>query len=118
MSKQRLSRQRWRDLIEEQRTGGLSVQAFCKRHGLASSTFFNWSRRFKSEAPSSAADQTRAAPPPFVELEAPSASHTGEADDASATTSTIELVLPSGLVVRVRRGFDPRLLQQVVEALA
>lgn len=94
----------------------MSVQAFCKRHGLATSTFFNWSRRFKSEAVSPA-DRTNADPPPFVELEAPPVSRTAEAD-ASVTTSAIELVLPSGLVVRVRQGFDPWLLQRVVEALA
>jgi transposase-like protein len=117
MSKQRLSRQRWRELVDEQRAGGLSVDAFCKRHGLATSTFFNWARRFKSESPSAVAQASADAA--FVELEAPPASPLTKTDaSASNTMPPIELVLPNGLVLRVRRGFDPRLLQQVVEALA
>ena len=117
MSKQRLSRQRWRELVDEQRASGLSVDAFCKRRGLATSTFFNWRRRFKSE-PTSAVAQA-SADATFVELEAPPASPITKADASTpSTTSPIELVLSNGLVVRVRHGFDPRLLQQVVEALA
>ena len=117
MSKQRLSRQRWRELVNEHRASGLSVDAFCKQQGLATSTFFNWARRFKSE-PTSAAAQA-SADAAFVELEAPPASPITKADaSATSATSPIELVLPNGLVLRVGHGFDPRLLQQVVEALA
>ncbi|MFP4596571.1 IS66 family insertion sequence element accessory protein TnpA [Ralstonia sp.] len=112
MSKQRRSRQRWRELVDEQRASGLSVDAFCKRHGLATSTFFNWARRFKTEAPSEA-EQASPDVADFVEFEAPPVPRT-----TAAEASPIELVLPSGLVLRVRHGFDRRVLKQVVEALA
>ena len=111
MSKQRLSRQRWRELVNEHRASGLSVDAFCKQQGLATSTFFNWARRFKTEAPSVMAQASPDAAD-FVELEAPLAPTT------VAEAPPIELVLPSGLVLRVRHGFDRRVLKQVVEVLA
>ncbi len=93
------------------RASGLSVDTFCKQHGLATSTFFNWARRFKVGSPSTTEEANADAA--FVELEASPAPRTTEAD-----ASPIELMLPSGLVVRVRHGFDRRLLKQVVEALA
>jgi transposase-like protein len=143
MSRQRLSRQRWRELIEQQRVSGLGVLAFCQQHGLASSTFFVWKRQLKQEgvlsrdgkppcAPSSSSKGTS------VEPGAKARSSKGAASTSSApgmapsstfvevtpspTDDTpdrpVEVVLGDAIVIRVPRGFDPATLRQVVEALS
>ena len=112
MSKQRLSRERWRELIAQQRAGELTVVAFCRRHGLAASTFFNWKRRLESEGEGldDAEVAACADEPSFVEV-------TPEAL-TSGSDEPIEVLLSSGVVVRVRRGFDTSTLRQLVEALS
>ena len=44
-SHRRRSEEEWRALLWEQRESGLSQRAFCKRKGLALSSFRNWKRR-------------------------------------------------------------------------
>jgi len=36
---------RWRDLVEQQQSSGLSALAFCERMGLSQSSFFAWRRK-------------------------------------------------------------------------
>jgi hypothetical protein len=36
------------ELLEEQRKSGLSIQAFCNRHGIASASFHNWKKKFSA----------------------------------------------------------------------
>ena len=105
MSRQRLSRAQWRELIEQQRASELSVEAFCRQRGVSATTFFNWKRRLAAEPEPSTAGSGS-----FVEL-TPTAQTAGP-------EARIELVLAGGVVVRLRRGFDPTTLRQVVEALS
>ena len=39
------TRQKWRELVERQRSSGLSVAVFCARHGLAVPSLYAWRRR-------------------------------------------------------------------------
>ncbi len=98
MARQRMTAARWAALIAQQQASGMSIDAFCRRHQLPASTFFAWRRKLSEPNASM-----------FVEL-------THEAEPASA--APIELVLPGGVVVRVREGFDASILRQVVEALS
>ena len=84
--------------MEQQRFSGMTIDAFCDHHGLAVSTFFAWRRRLREPDV-----------PAFVEL-------THEAE-LTANDTSIEVVLPGGVLVRVHAGFDAALLRQVVEAL-
>jgi hypothetical protein len=36
---------RWRRWLEEQRSSGVSVRTFCRRHGLNESAFYQWRSR-------------------------------------------------------------------------
>ena len=125
MEGQHLSKQRWLELVEAQRTSGLTVDPFCQQHGLAVSTFYGWKRRLKDdgllsvEAASGNRSEAKASPrksvnpgeaPAFVEVTA------SATDDRQATP--LELVLPGEVVVRVPRGFDPDTLRRVGEALS
>jgi transposase len=91
---------KWREIIDRQQASGLSVGAFCRRDSIAESSFFAWKRRLGA-APSG---------PAFVEAKVVQT-------PAPRPAGGIEVRLRGGRRVRVRRGFDPALLVEVVAAL-
>src|SRR4029077_2664355 len=91
----------WRRWIEEWRTSGLSVRAFCARHRLSQASFYAWRRELQ---------RREAAPPAFVPVRVVAA-------DGPPPGTTIEVVLRGGRTVRVAPGFDAATLQHVVAAL-
>ena len=90
---------KWRDLIDRQRASGLSVARFCRRNGVAASSFFAWKRKLASPP----------ATPAFVEA--------AVARAPSLPAGRIEVLLRCGRRVRVGMGFDRGLLAEVVAAL-
>ncbi len=93
---------KWRDLVERQRASGLSVAAFCRRDGVAASSFFAWKRKLGFVP----------ATPAFVE-----ATVAGTPPPPTRSAGRIEVRLRGGRRVRVGRGFDRDLLAEVVAAL-
>jgi Transposase len=91
---------KWRDLVDRQRASGLSVAAFCRRNGVAASSFFAWKRKLGSTP----------ATPAFVEA-------TVARTPRPLSPRRIEVLLRGGRRVRVGVGFDPTLLTEVVAAL-
>src|SRR6185503_16096815 len=88
--------QKWRELVERQRSSGLSVAKFCARHGVAVPSLHAWSRRL-------------AAAPMFVEA---------KVAGAPESSGMVEVHLCGGRRLRVRReSFDRELLVEVVAAL-
>jgi transposase-like protein len=93
------TRRKWRELVERQQAGGLSVAAFCARHGIAVSSLYAWRRRL-------------AAAPLFVEAKV------ADVPAGMRSTGMIEVRLRGGRRLLVRReGFDRALLVEVVAAL-
>ena len=89
---------KWREWVERQRSSGLSVAAFCARHGIAVPSLYAWRRRL-------------AATPAFVEAEVAGAPGT-------RSSGVIEVRLCGGRRLLVRReNFDRELLLDVVAAL-
>lgn len=92
---------KWRDLIERQRASGLSVAVFCRRDGVAASSFFAWKRKLGSTP----------ATPVFVEATV------AGTPPPPRSAGRVEVRLRGGRRVRVGRGFDRDLLAEVVAAL-
>jgi hypothetical protein len=97
---QRKERQ-WHRWIDQWRASGLSVRAFCARHGLTTASFYNWRRVLERRA----AEQVLFAPVQVV------------ADAFPTQTSALEVVLSDGRVVRVTPGFDAATLRQLLAVL-
>ncbi len=90
-------RTQWRTLIEEQQASGLSVPAFCRRAGVAESSFYRWLQELR---------RPRAR---FAEVRL--------AAEAAREPGGIELHLPGQRYVVVRPGFDRQTLRDLLAAL-
>jgi hypothetical protein len=109
----------WRQTIRRQQRSGLGVRDFCLREGLKDWTFRWWRQELtrRDRQPSAAprvgqeGGPTEAAPAflpvRVVDLEAFS----------PRPAPPIEIVLPTGLIVRAPFGFDPRTLGDVLAVL-
>jgi len=100
MSRQRRSAQTWRDLIEQQRASGVPVSVFCIEHGLCSTAFYSWRKRFRSQESN---------PSQFVRLE-PSL---GDRPSGSWMT----LTTPSGFRLECNSTIDPQRIAEVLTVL-
>jgi transposase len=93
--------QQWRGWIHQWQQSGLSVRAFCARHGLAAPSFYAWRRELT---------RRDAAAPAFVAVRlAP--------DEEPAPARGVEVVLAGGRRLRVAPGFDPATLRQLLAVL-
>ena len=91
----------WRRRIEQWQASGLSVRDFCARHGLATASFYNWSRVLERRASER---------PAFVPVQV-------VADAPPARAGALEVVLADGRTVRVAPGFDAATLRQLLAVL-
>jgi transposase-like protein len=89
----------WRRRVAEQRRGGLSIAAYCLRHGLSEASFYYWKRKFRDE-PAADRSPARATFLPIAVAE---------------TNGSIEIVRPDGLVLRV--PCDERVLRMTLGVL-
>ena len=97
MNHVRRPRSEYEALIARKQERGLTYQQLADETGIPISTLALWGRRLKRDA----SPQTSA----FVELK----TTTGEGG--------VEIILQNGVRIGVRRGFDRRLLKEVVTAL-
>jgi transposase len=97
------ARQTWIERLERFARCGLSPAQFCAQEGVSLPSFYSWKRRLAADggvsAPNSPAD------PPLlpVRLQPPNA--------------PLELVLPTGVVLRIGPGCDLALVRSLVEIL-
>lgn len=125
MARQRLRAEQWASLIEQWRAGGLSLPAFCERHGLRKGTMQNWvykpALKLAVEEARRAAQTPCETPAEIVELAEPTSAFLPVKIVEVATEpkrhAPIEVILRQGRRIRVRRGFDPQTLRQVVAIL-
>src|SRR5690242_11941432 len=93
----------WRDTIADWKASGQSVRAFCATRRISEATFFARHREPAGpERPSLTTAPAR--PSSFAAVRV-------------IPASTAEVVLPSGLVVRVPIGADPAAVARLVTAL-
>jgi len=93
------TRQVWQQRLERLRNSGLTVSAFCDREGISPASFYAWRRRLQGDPAPNTADVARLVP---VRLVTPSAG------------APVELVLPSGLVLRLPPDTDLAWLRQLL----
>ena len=90
----------WGERIAEQERSGLSVQRFCREHGLTEQSFYLWRKRLRQQRPFR-----------FALLEA------GAGGQQLGGELNLELLLANGERLRIGAGVDPTELRKVLEAL-
>lgn len=121
----RIDASKWgkrRELISKQQRSGLSVAAFCHKHGLSESNFYAWKRKLGEQAvgpqcptvsrsPASAGKRQSNAQPlgAFVQLPLPASRSEGVA-------AWVEIALTDGVLIRLPASNAP-LIQVVLGEL-
>jgi len=104
--------QRWREAIAEQQRGGESVRAFCLRHQLHETSFYYWRREIGlRDREVQAKRKAQPALAPVVLIDEP------VYDSVTENSSSIEIVLDNGTIVRVPSGSTREQLGTVLTAL-
>ena len=93
---------RWRDLIGRWQRCGLTIRDFCGAEEIAEASFYAWRREIARRDHAQA--KTIPATPNFVPIRI-------------TPVATIEVVLTTGVIVRVPVGTDPAAVAQLVAAL-
>jgi len=104
ISKREINRQRWRERISAWKEGSQSQKAFCEAHHLRLASFQRWRRIFKVEDSEGLPTATEAVRfvPVRVQRESP---------------TILTILLQEDLRIEVPGGFDPHVLQQVIQVL-
>lgn len=90
----------WRGVIERQSGSGDSIADFCSAEGVSTASFYAWRKRLRDER-----RDVRDGRPELVPV------------TVAASLTCLEVVLPSGTVLRVPEGTTPQSLRDVLAAL-
>jgi transposase len=96
------TRRRWAERLERFRRSGQTIAQFCAAEGVSPPSFYVWKRTLASDA---------TPPDPVTPTLVPIRLTTSPAE------TPIEVVLPSGTVLRVPGDFSPQHLATLVRAL-
>lgn len=88
------------------------MSAFAEQEGLDEERLYRWRRRFARERKAEADAVTPPATPAIIELRA-----TTGASPRRAETKAVEIVLVSGVILRVAETIDPARLARLIAAL-
>lgn len=95
----------WRELLDDQRSSGMSVKEWCESEGISLFRYYYWRKRLSDVSPSSCA------PPAVAPRCLPVALDEARSDSTGLT-------LRVGRVsVEISSGFDPGLLSSVLNVL-
>ncbi len=111
-------------ILAEAMTPGALVSAVCRRYGVGSGQFYTWRGQFRRGeltgfAPVVVGQEAVPLPTPSMPLVEPPCPPPAvpSADTGGGQGGVIELVLPSGIVVRLRGAVDLSLLGRVLTVL-
>jgi hypothetical protein len=96
------TRQRWQQRRERFSRSGLTVPAFCDREGISAASFYAWRRRLGREPVPPVADNPRLVPVRVV---------------TPPLSAPLEVLLPSGVVLRLSPNCDVAWLRQLLPLL-
>jgi transposase-like protein len=109
----RLAREKWRQLVDAQLVGGMTVAAYCREHQVTEGAFFAWKRRLRESAKPEGSPVAG-----FVEVKARrDSARVSMTGGAEVESSAIEIYLQSNRRLLVRRGFDRGLLTELIHVL-
>ena len=105
----------WREAIGQQRCGGESVRAFCRKRRLGEASFYHWRREIRLRDQEARSEVGSSVLAPVVVVDGP----LGESKPRPSSESAmpIEIVLGDGTIVRVPSGSTREQLGMVFAVL-
>jgi hypothetical protein len=104
-TRRNLSREQfWHDTIRAWKASGQCVRAFCAARGLSEATFYARRRELADRVQPTMSDTPSGPPPTFAAVRV-------------IPDPTVEVILPTGLVLRLPIGVDPAAVAHLVAAL-
>ena len=103
---------RWLELIGRWQQSQLTIREFCERHQVSEASFFSWRRVLRQRGLLDEPADSKA-----VKAASPSSAFVKLTPVGLEPTAAIELVLDDRRVLRVRSGFDAKLLLELVRLL-
>ena len=106
----------WRLVIEEQRNSGLTARAFCRREGISEASFYGWRTRLnKRDGHTNEGGGQQLVPVQIVDSGGQKSQSRLVAGRSVAPASrTVEVVTPSGFLVRFDEFIEPTRLAELV----
>jgi len=104
LSKREINRQRWHERINAWKNSGQSQKVFCEDQHVGIAAFQRWRRIFKSEDSEDLVTPTK--PVHFLPVEV-----------QKDKSSNLTVLIQDDLRIEVPTGFNPHLLQQVIQVL-
>jgi len=95
---------RWRTVLATWRSSGLTITAYCRAHAITVSNFYRWRNILEQLDPSPLPSTDATAPPAFVPVRV-------------IPDTLIEVILPSGVQLRVPLGADAQQIARLAQAL-
>ncbi len=99
------TRQKWQQRVEQWKKSGQTAAVFAAEHGLKAGTLLWWSSALRRS-------HGHASELGFARLVA-----SDDTPSAPSESAPLDIVLASGRIVRVRKGFDPDLLRDLLSVL-
>ena len=115
MKKSSQKEAQWRAVVNEQASSGLSVRQFCAKSNISEPSFYSWRRelRLRDQV---AGNNGKPRQPDLTNGESGTDFVAIKLVD-SESSGTMELVHPTGYLVRVVGDVNPRSLEQVLDLL-
>lgn len=110
----RESREVWTKRVERWGDSGLSATEFAAEVGVNANTLQSWGWRLGAEQRRAVPPAPRVEPLKFVEVAAPTTEGEPAPSPPSLPAEKLELVLASGLLVRVPTRFEPEALRRLL----
>lgn len=112
--KQTLSQERWKQLIIECQSSGLTVQDYCQQQGLCKSTYYKWQRELRLDACKASVPQPIEDAHPLVKLDYPA-----KTAYPTVPKQVTEISVSLGSTkVEIAKGADPETIKIVLNTLA
>jgi len=108
---------RWRRIVAQWRRSGLTIRAFCGDHDLPESSFHAWRRTLAQREAARHAGTSRQAGADKSSLFVPVRLASEPSHVPITAVPALEVLSNGGRVVRVRPGFDPATLRQLLDLL-
>ncbi len=88
----------WREVIESQKTSGMTIADYCRSRDIRTNAFYAWRRRISKQETSGSG---------FLELRSP----------VLGMATGVRIVAAAGFYIEVNRGFDPSILCSVLSCM-